>query len=56
MTKDEECFTVPELSCVNVPKTVFETIHEEKCSDEYDQGHLLTRCHSLLGWFVRRLF
>ena len=31
-----QCHSVPEVKCVNLPRTVQETIHEE-CSTEFDQ-------------------
>ena len=33
----EECHSVPEVKCVVLPMTVQETIHEEECSNEFDQ-------------------
>merc|ERR1711872_1175842 len=33
--QDEQCYNVPELKCVSVPRTVTETVHEEECSTEY---------------------
>ena len=33
----EECHSVPGVKCVNLPKTVQETIHGEECFNEFDQ-------------------
>ena len=32
-----QCDSAPEVKCVNLPRTVQVTIHEEECSNEFDQ-------------------
>ena len=32
-----QCHSVSEVKCVNLPRTVQETIHEEDCSNKFDQ-------------------
>merc|ERR1712025_1526702 len=34
--QDEECYSTAKLQCVQLPKNVQETVHEEQCSTEYD--------------------
>ena len=34
-----QCNSAPEVKCVNLPRTVQVTIHEEECSNEGNESH-----------------
>ena len=36
-SREEECHSVPKMKCIDLPRTVQETIHEEECSTEFNQ-------------------